>query len=190
LPELRLTHFNVTRKRLGFRARAGAFASSRLRRLFHRRGDSTRAHNCAISMINMCGKIQIDPLMRRVHSDRQEPRHECTIIDYWSHARRMLSATISCYDCDCCGHRVQRPRLRRVVDVARSRSRILSRWNDRSTGVWGGCPRGRWELWLPLGRELLIGTGESTGGGHAAKLVAKIGRRCYEFRQEVSKESP
>jgi len=45
------------------------------------------------------------------------------------------SATISCYDCGCGGHRVQRPRLRQVVDVARSRSRILSRRNDRSEGL-------------------------------------------------------
>jgi hypothetical protein len=97
------------------------------------------------------------------------------ISDYWSHARRMQSATISCYHCDCCGHRVQRPRLRQVVDVARSRSRILSRRkiDRRASGrvglAAGGPPvslvvmaqaRGSRRFWRPgtrsFGRNDLI----------------------------------
>ena len=79
--------------------------------------------------------------MRRVHSDRQEPRHACTHYRLHSHARRMQSATIRCYDCDCGGHRVQRPPVRELVDGARSRSRILSRRNHRLTVDWHGCSR-------------------------------------------------
>jgi hypothetical protein len=66
-------------------------------------------------------------LMRRVHRDRRRQDTDVLIIDDWSHARLMRSAMISCYDSDCCGHHVQRPRLRQVDDVARSRLRILSR---------------------------------------------------------------
>jgi len=77
LPELLRSHFNVTPKRPGFRPRTRAYASSRVRRPVHRRGDSSTAHNGATSMISMCSKKQIEPLMRPGHSDRQEPRHEC-----------------------------------------------------------------------------------------------------------------
>jgi hypothetical protein len=99
--------------------------------------------------------------MRRVHSVDTSQDTNALIDDDLSHGRRVQSATISCYASDCCGHRVQRRRLRQVVDVARSRSRTLSRRDHRSTGVWDGCPRGRWELWLPLGRELLVDTSET-----------------------------
>jgi hypothetical protein len=128
LPERRRAHFNVTRKRPEFRARTRAHASSRLRRLLHRRGNSTTAHNAATSMIRMPATAR-KSLMRRVHSDRPEPRHECTHYRLHGHARRVQSPTISSYDSDSCGHRVQRPRLRQVVDGARSRSRILSMRN-------------------------------------------------------------
>ncbi len=103
-----------------------------------------------------------EALMRRVHRDRRRQDTDVLIIDYWSHVRRMQLATITCYDSDCCGHRVQRPRLREVIDVARSPLRILNRRSDRSTGIWDGCPRGRWELWLPLGRELSVEKGKRT----------------------------
>ena len=72
------SHQKITPKRPGFRSRTRAYASSRLGRLIQQCGDSTTAHNGAISMISMCRKMQIDLLMRRVQSDRQEPRHECT----------------------------------------------------------------------------------------------------------------
>jgi hypothetical protein len=69
--------------------------------------------------------------MRRVHSVDTSQDTNALIDDDLSLGPRVQSATISCYESDCCGHRVQHRRLRQIVDVARSRSRILSRRKHR-----------------------------------------------------------
>jgi hypothetical protein len=66
-------HQKITPKWPEFRPRTRAYASSRLRRPIHRRGDSTKAHDGVRSMINVPATAEDGS-----HSNRQETRHECT----------------------------------------------------------------------------------------------------------------